>query len=247
MLLRFHSAAWLASLLIGSSGLTGWGPLPKASAQSVPEREAKAERLVGTWSLTDNSNILFNLLLRADGSSLTVVGQRHPNRGAPQALKRDQLVEQGRWRAWGNGIRSDYPSGWTDTIQIGPAGAEQWSWAPGSDLNQGPTNHGKAVKLTAPVMRWVGAYSLEPTQPDKPAYTAVLTSSGLAFNDIDHIADGSWFVRDDGSVMIKWTSGWRTALQSTPPTAGARFPVLHWRPGVPTAKPPSARRTGTRL
>jgi hypothetical protein len=96
-------------------------------------------------------------------------------------------------------------------------------------------------------MRWVGAYSLQPTQTNKPPYTAVLTSAGLAFNDIDHIADGSWTIRSDGSVMIKWTSGWRTAILTTAPTAGGSFAVDHWRPGVPTTAPASARRQGQRL
>ena len=233
----------LLSAAVLSSGVL----IPTAFAETAPVRQASSERLLGTWSLTDNNNVLFNLLLRADGTALTVIGQRHPNQGVPQQLKRDQLVETGRWQPWGNGIRADYGSGWTDTIQIGPAGAEQWSWAPAANLNKPPTNHGKAVKLEGSAMRWVGAYSLQPTQTNKPPYTAVLTSAGLAFNDIDHIADGSWTIRSDGSVMIKWTSGWRTAILTTAPTAGGSFAVDHWRPGVPTTAPASARRQGQRL
>lgn len=233
----------LLSAAVLSSGVL----IPTAFAETAPVRQASSERLLGTWGLTDNNNVLFNLLLRADGTALTVIGQRHPNQGVPQQLKRDQLVETGRWQPWGNGIRADYGSGWTDTIQIGPAGAEQWSWAPAANLNKPPTNHGKAVKLEGSAMRWVGAYSLQPTQTNKPPYTAVLTSAGLAFNDIDHIADGSWTIRSDGSVMIKWTSGWRTAILTTAPTAGGSFAVDHWRPGVPTTAPTSARRQGQRL
>ena len=44
--------------------------------------------------LTDNNNVLFNLVLNANGTSLTVIGQRHPH--VPQRLHRDQLVEQDR-------------------------------------------------------------------------------------------------------------------------------------------------------
>ena len=168
--------SWLkpsAALLLGAA-LMGAG---------FPEPDAK--RMVGTWVLTDNDNVPFNLILRPDGSSLTVTGKCHPDVGTPQRMTRNQLLETGNWQAWGNGIRSTYADGWTDTIQIGPAGEVQWSWKPGSSLNAGPSNHGKAVRLKSPVMDWVGAYKLEPTQPNKPAYLAVLTSSGMAFNNID--------------------------------------------------------------
>ena len=241
------------SAFLGGLICAGGFPSSSAIAQGASladggqQRQAETDRLVGTWSLTDNNNVLFNLVLNADGTSLTVIGQRHPQEGTPQRLHRDQLVEQGRWSRWGNGIRSDYPSGWVDTIQVGPAGPVQWSWAPGADLNASPSNHGKAVRLQGAVMRWVGAYKLQPTQTYKPPYIAVLTSSGLAFNDIDHIADGSWTVQDDGSVMIKWTSGWRTSLLGSAPDTGSRFSVLHWRPGTSVSAPPSAKREGERL
>ena len=224
--------------------------MANASAQRNTLRDATASRLVGTWVLTDNHNVPFNLILRADGTSLTVIGKRHPDLGRPQRLPRHQLMESGRWRPWGNGIRSDYGDGWTDTIQVGPAGPVQWSWKPGASLNAAPTNHGKAVQMTSPVMAWVGAYKLEPTQPEKPAYLAVLTSSGLAFNTIDQVADGSWSLRSNGSVLIKWTSGWRTAIETS--GAGAPAPnqaltVQHWRPGVSLNDPASAQRGGRRL
>ena len=220
------------------------------SSPAVADQTAKASRLVGTWVLTDNDNVPFNLILRSDGTSLTVIGKRHPDVDGPKRMTRNQLVEQGRWRPWGNGIRSDYGDGWTDTIQVGPAGPVQWSWKPGASLEAAPTNHGKAVQMTSPVMAWVGAYKLEPTQPEKPPYVAVLTSSGLAFNNIDRIAEGSWSLRADGSVMIKWTSGWRTAIEANgggAPALDQAFTVQHWRPGVSVNDPASARRSGRRL
>ena len=110
---------------------------------------------------------------------------------ADKGLSRHELLEQGSWRSWGNGIRSEYPSGWIDAIQLGPSGLVQWSWLPGSSLNQKPANHGKAVKLASPEMGWVVAYRLVPPQPNKSPYNAVLTSNELAFNAIDHRADRS--------------------------------------------------------
>ena len=212
--------------------------------------EPDPKRMVGTWVLTDNENVPFNLILRPDGSSLTVTGKRHPDVGTSQRMTRNQLLENGNWQTWGNGIRSTYSDGWTDTIQIGPAGAVQWSWKPGSSLNDGPSNHGKAVQLKSPVMNWVGAYKLEPMQQEKPPYLAVLTSSGMAFNNIDQVADGSWSLTGNGSVLIKWTSGWRSLIEPTAngiPGPEESFAVKHWRPGVPTSKPANANRSGVRL
>ena len=54
--------SWLkpsAALLLGAA-LMGAG---------FPEPDAK--RMVGTWVLTDNDNVPFNLILRHDGSSLS--------------------------------------------------------------------------------------------------------------------------------------------------------------------------------
>ena len=232
---------------MASAGLLSTAVL---TSPAVADQTAKASRLVGTWVLTDNDNVPFNLILRSDGTSLTVIGKRHPDVDGPQRMTRNQLVEQGSWRPWGNGIRSDYGDGWTDTIQVGPAGPVQWSWEPGASLDAAPTNHGKAVRMTSPVMAWVGAYKLKPTQPEKPAYVAVLTSSGLAFNNIDQVADGSWSLRADGSVLIKWTSGWRTAIEAKgagAPGANQALTVQHWRPGVSIDAPASAQRGGRRL
>ena len=99
-------------------------------------------------------------------------------------------------------------------------------------------------------MGWVGAYKLAPTQKEKTAYLAVLTSNGLAFNNIDQVADGSWSLRSNDSVLIKWTSGWRSLLQRPSngiPSPGQRFAVQHWRPGVSLDAPASANRSGQRL
>ena len=74
-----------------------------------PQPDAK--RMLGTWVLTDNDNVPFNLILRADGSSLTVIGKRHPDLGVPQRMTRNQLLETGSLQAWGNGIRSIYRDG----------------------------------------------------------------------------------------------------------------------------------------
>jgi len=99
-------------------------------------------------------------------------------------------------------------------------------------------------------MGWVGAYELEATEPGKPPYLAVLTSSGIAFNDIDQVADGSWTLEGNEGVLIEWTSGRRTLLEPTAdgiPKPEERFAVQHWDPGLPIEQPASAKRSGIRL
>ena len=231
-------------------GLSWWKPAAGMLLGALLLRavfpQPDADWMVGTWVLTDQDNVPFNLIVRPDGSALTVTGKRHPDLGPPQRMAQGQLLQTGRWEAWGNGLRSSYSDGWVDTIQVGPAGPVQWSWKPGVS----PGIQSTAVQLTSPVMEWVGAYKLEPTEPEKPPYLAVLTSSGMAFNTIDNVADGSWSLADNGSVLIKWTSGWRSLLKPTAdgiPEPEERFAVQHWRPGVPIDQPASANRSGIRL
>lgn len=113
------------------------GPAQPAIALAAP-RDADPRRLLGTWALTDNDNLLFNLLLRPDGSALTAAGSRGPRSEASGRLHADDLMEVGRWRGWGNGVRVDYSDGWTDTILVSPGGPIQWSWQPGSDRSGPP-------------------------------------------------------------------------------------------------------------
>ena len=89
--------SWLkpaAGLLVGAVLLRAVFPQPDA------------DWMMGTWVLVDEDNVPFNLILRPDGSSLTVTGKRHPNLGRPHRMASDQLLQRGRWQSWGNGIRS---------------------------------------------------------------------------------------------------------------------------------------------
>jgi hypothetical protein len=57
--------------------LTACGPVYRvwAEPRTVPigSAEPNPRRLLGTWALTDNDNLLFNLLLRPDGSALSAM------------------------------------------------------------------------------------------------------------------------------------------------------------------------------
>lgn len=212
---------------------------------ALPGAEARRQRLryVGVWALVDNANNLFNVRLQPDGRATSTSGSEGTPQAGSGALRPGQVLEQGRWRPWGNGVRIDYADGWTDALLVGPAGAVQWSWAPGADRLQPPGNHGKAVRVEEPVAAVVGIYRLQPAQTNLPPYTASLLSNGLAFNTIDQWAGGSWRLAG-GQVVIDCVSGWRTSFALPGPGPLA---VSHWQPGADRAGAPTAVREGRRL
>jgi YD repeat-containing protein len=155
-------------LLLLAGALAACGPAYRASAAEPAAAEPAAEarqqsrRYIGVWALVDNANNLFNLRLRPNGRAITTAGVEGTPLAGSGALRSAQLSEQGRWRPWGNGVRIDYPDGWTDALLMGPSGPQQWSWEPGADRLQPPSNHGKAVRLDGPMAAVVGVYSFQP-------------------------------------------------------------------------------------
>lgn len=223
---------------------------PASGAEAAaPDAAQVAARYLGVWALSDSANNLFNVRLSADGRAISTWGSKTmPQLGEPPSdsgvpLRPRELFEQGRWQAWGNGVRIDYADGWTDWLLMGPGGPVQYSWSPGSDRLTPPENFSRAVKLGGSAAEVVGVYRLAPTQPEMAPYTAALLSNGQAFNSIDAIPSGSWRV-ERGTVVIDWLSGWRTVLIGS---SGVRRSVQHWAPGANRQGPPSAVRSGERL
>ena len=246
--------ATLSALLL-STGLGACGPAFTARAgtpttsQGSLESAAITSRYLGVWALSDNANNLFNVRLSADGrafstwgaKTMPLIGGLPVSTGKP--LRSTQIYEQGTWQAWGNGVRIDYRDGWSDWLLMGPTGPLQLSWAPGADRLAPPEHFSRAVKLSGEAAEVVGVYSLQPTQPELPPYTAVLLSNGQVFNSIDSTPGGGWSLKGD-RVEIDWLSGWRTVLIGL---RGTRRSVLHWAPGADRQGPPSAQRSGERL
>ena len=184
------------------------------------------------------------LLLVATPTAALHAAERAPNRTlAAEQQQQRQLYEQGRWAPWGNGVRIDYSDGWSDAILTGPAGPEQWSWAPGASRLDPPSNVGKAVQLSGAVAAAVGVYRIQPAQADQPLTTVSLMSNGLAFNAIDALAGGTWRL-DNGEVEITWSSGWLTRFE---PRAQGPLQVRIWEPARRHPSPPTAIRPGQRL
>jgi hypothetical protein len=241
--MRMSSAIPLV-LLAGALGLGACGPAYRASAgDPAVEARQQSQRYVGVWALVDNANNLFNVRLGPDGRAITTAGSEGAPLAGSGALRSTQLSEQGRWRTWGNGVRIDYADGWTDALLMGPSGPQQWSWEPGADRLQPPSNHARAVRLDGPMAAVVGVYSFQPAQSGLPPYTASLLSNGLAFNTIDQRSGGAWHL-EAGRVVIDWISGWRTSF--APGDQGA-LAVSHWQPGADRSAAPTAVRPGRLL
>jgi hypothetical protein len=207
------------------------------------EQQQQRQRYTGVWALVDNANNLFNVRLSADGLAISTTGTNGVPVGGSSHLGANQLYEQGRWTPWGNGVRIDYSDGWSDAILTGPAGPEQWSWAPGASRLEPPSNVGKAVQLSGAVAAAVGVYRIQPAQADQPLTTVSLMSNGLAFNAIDALAGGTWRL-DKGEVEITWSSGWLTRFE---PRAQGPLQVRIWEPARRHPSPPTAIRPGQRL
>jgi len=240
--LRFR-LRWLPLLML----LAAPGALRAAERPPHPpfaaEQQQQRQRFTGVWALVDNANNLFNVRLNADGQAISTSGTEGVPVGGSSHLSSNQLFEQGRWHPWGNGVRIDYGDGWSDAILTGPAGPEQWSWAPGANRLDPPTNVGKAVQLSGAVAAAVGVYRIQPAQADRPVTTVSLMSNGLAFNAIDAQAGGTWRL-ENGEVEITWSSGWLTRFE---PRARGPLTVKIWEPARRHPSPPTAIRPGSRL
>ncbi|MCP9887503.1 hypothetical protein KBY96_06080 [Cyanobium sp. ATX 6A2] len=235
-------------LVAGLAAGTGAGvPIAAGAAESpsllAAEQRQQRQRFTGVWALVDNANNLFNVRLSADGRALSTSGKEGTPLGGSENLRPAQLFERGRWQPWGNGVRIDYSDGWTDAIVTGPEGPVQWSWAPGTDRLQPPTNHGKAVQVRDPIAVAVGVYRFRAVQDDLPPTTLSLLSNGLAFNSVDRSAGGVWRLRGN-TVLIEWASGWRAEFE---PRDQGPLRARIWQPGSIPPSPPTAVRTGERV
>lgn len=239
----------VASALLATSGLQPVLVAPALAAEPplarsmTTEQREQRQRFTGVWALVDNANNLFNVRLNPDGSAVSTSGVDGVPLGGSSQLRASQLYELGRWQPWGNGVRVDYDDGWSDAIVIGPAGPQQWSWAPGASRLEPPGNHGKAVQLSGAMAAAVGVYRIQPAQADLPVTTVSLMSNGLAFNAIDALAGGTWRL-EQGEVVIRWSSGWVTRFE---PRGQGPLQVRIWAPAQEHPSPPTAIRPGERL
>ncbi|MBM4226829.1 MAG: hypothetical protein FJ164_03620 [Gammaproteobacteria bacterium] len=226
--------------LLSSQTLFAEGPHSGPAGQNGPVEQAgnsartelKPEAFIGTWSLSDEQNDVFDVVLGADGSARSnwVKGAR----GAEG--------EGGRWKLYGQGVRIDYDDGWTDIIRVAATGFQQVSYSPETPLTGPWSNHGKAVRLEGPSAEWVGVYHMNSATKGK-AFSVALQSDGQAFKTIGEDRRGLWSLME-GALQIHWIDGWYDELHRS---ANGRLEQRSWKPGQARSETPSASAEATRL
>jgi len=205
---------------------------PGEQARSKPRTEIQPEAFIGVWSLSDEQNDAFDVVLGEDGSA-----RSNWAKGANGAEG-----EGGRWRLYGQGVRIDYDDGWTDIIRVAAAGFEQVSYSPETPLTGPWSNHGKAVRLEGPSAEWVGVYRLG-IATDGKTFSVALQSDGQAFKTVDEDRRGLWSLHGN-AVKIHWIDGWYDELHRD---ANGKLEQRSWKPGQARGEAPSASSDATRL
>jgi len=212
----------------------GRGVIEQATMTTLPRggEDVPASAFVGTWSLSDEQNDVFDVVLDADGSARSNWAKgTHGAEG-----------EGGRWSLYGHGIRIDYDDGWIDMIRFGPVGFEQVSYSPETPLAGPWSNHGKAVRLEVPLAEWVGVYGLTNVTDGKP-FAIALQSDGQSFKTINEDKRGLWSIRGE-VAEIRWADGWHDEIRRS---ADGSLEQRSWKPGQPRSEPPIVTPGATRL
>lgn len=205
---------------------------PGEQARSKARTEVQPEAFIGAWSLSDEQNDAFDVVLHADGSA-----RSNWAKGANGAEG-----EGGRWRLYGQGVRIDYDDGWTDIIRVAAAGFEQVSYSPGTPLTGPWSNHGKAVRGEGALAKWVGVYRLG-SATDGKTFSVALQSDGQAFRTRGADKRGLWSIKDD-AAQIHWVDGGYDEFHRR---ADGTLEERCWKPGQSRSDAPSAKSDVTRL
>ena len=207
-----------ALLVIMTATVAGCASGP-GSIGGPPLVDITPDVAVGTWALTDERNVTFNVVLREDGSATSTW-----SRGASGASG-----EQGGWSIRDGVLSVRYSDGWLDTIRLGRFGYEKLSFGPTDrDMNL-PTSFGQAVKLLEDSCAWVGVWrtaSVGPASAGKELLVC-MSSDGAAVKSIDAINTGCWQNQSPGAA-IYWSDGWFTQLSRDGDTVTGRS----WAPGA---------------
>ena len=199
---------WGISQWIGSGWCAARGANPAAADAA------------GSWTLVDDENVTFDVVLAADGGAVSNWSKGpHGARG-----------ESGHWVMADGRIVIDYVDGWRDVILRKPTGElAKRSWGPGVARDAAPSNFGQAVRTPASYASWIGVYELPVAQSTTGEKFAIaIQSSHVAWKSIDEVKVGCWWIAD-GFLRIRWANGWCDELH----TLGADYEVRSWKPGTP--------------
>ncbi len=220
------TTALLAAAFHGIVGCTSGqgGSMPAAGGMS-------REEAVGTWSLTDGDNELFNVVVAPDGSAVDTYWK------GPDGAK----GERGRWELVNGCMDIRYGSGWRDLISRSALGHRKVGYpprlAPGTGSQDQPANDGSAVKVTGDRLPFVGVWTV-PGGGETTHYevTMALRSDGMAMKTCEAYDPGLWRV-DNGVATILWADGWRSSFERAD---SEEWFYRVWRPGMAPTDLPAA-------
>jgi hypothetical protein len=189
---------------------------------------------VGTWSLTDSENELFNVVLQPDGAAVSTWWKG--DEGAKG--------ERGRWMIENGVLIVRWTDGWIDAVRRGHSGYEKYSYGPGVPASAAPTNFGQAVKVEGPMQRYAGVWSIPGALPgSRYELFMTLRSDGSAMKSIDDVRLGTWQLEGD-SCRIVWADGWSSVIE---PTEDGSFFSKSWKAGTPADAMPTGSGPATRI
>jgi hypothetical protein len=239
---------WRPSLLcalLASSVCVACDPAPRAVSLPPSQRSGPAlgspaavgaisrTEAVGTWSLTDSENELFNVVLQPDGAAVSTWWKGDD--GAKG--------ERGRWMVESGVLVVRWTDGWIDAVRRGHSGYEKYSYGPGVPANSTPTSFGQAVKVEGPAQRYSGVWTVPgATAGSRLELFVALRSDGVAMKASDGARAGTWRTEGD-SCTIAWADGWLTVID---PLEDGTFFSKSWKPGtsaeaMPTGSGPASR------
>ena len=130
---------------------TGLGIRSLPGSPHPTDIEINSKSFLGTWSLTDINNELFNVTIDENGT-------------ARSNWSVDSIMgEFGTWTEyegrWGKGIAITYRDGWRDLILAGSRGYEKASFKPRSSTKGWPNSFGIAVRLRGVRVPLSGVFS----------------------------------------------------------------------------------------
>ena len=235
----------LACAALASLSCIACDPAPRAVSLPPSQRSGPAlgspvtagaisrTEAVGTWSLTDSENELFNVVLQPDGAAVSTWWKGDD--GAKG--------ERGRWMIENGVLVVRWTDGWIDAVRRGHSGYEKYSYGPGVPASAAPTSFGQAVKVEGPAQRYAGVWSIPGAMPgSRDELFMALRSDGSAMKSSDDVRVGTWQL-DGESCRIVWADGWSSVIE---PTEDGSYFSKSWKPGtspdaMPTGSGPATR------
>ena len=229
---------FLAMALGALFGCAGQGgPAIRGLPSSTPptDVEVKAESFLGTWSLTDNRNELFNVIVDADKTARS-------NWSGNSIIGEFGTWEQYQGR-WGKGIIITYRDGWRDVILVGSRGYEKVSFEPRASTEGWPESFGIAVRLRGVCVPLSGVFIVEDGAEDDETIIN-LKSNGLAESNRRPNNPGVWTPRD-GDAWIYWADDWREHLAYD--SSKGSYQLRAWKPATEGRGDPTSSRSASRM